>query len=96
MQKLIQLPQTTKLLENTVVANEYLVEGTLLGIAYIKVQDEMGMTMLVATPLGGFIQHAERPNCILQTVNNYWSLWAINDIRIHEEITLNFNHYGLQ
>lgn len=95
MQKLITLPKTTKLLENTLVAAEYLVEGTLIGIAYVKVQDELGFTMLMAAPLGSFITHAERPNCILQTQNNYWSLWAIADIRIHEEITLNLNLYGL-
>lgn len=95
MQKLIQLPKTTKLLANTLVAADYLVEGTLIGIAYVKIHDELGLPMLIATTLGGCIEHDVRPNCILQTQNNYWTLWAIADIRVHEQITLNLNLYGL-
>lgn len=95
MQKLISLPTTTKLLNNIVVANDYLVEGTLIGPAYFVYVDQWGLKTLIATPLGGFLQNSGRPNCILEQSKDIWNIWTVQDIAIHEEISINYLIYNL-
>jgi len=48
----------------------------------------------IRTPLGGFVNYSNNPNCkIHQTVNGY-ELHTIKDIKGEEELTLKYNLYN--
>jgi len=59
-----------------------------LGISHIQVGRE-----LYRTPLGGFINHSEKPNCQKIEVDNKWYLQTLRDIKKGEEITLKYTFY---
>ena len=40
------------------VTLSFIKEGTILGVSHIKIKNE-----LIRTPLGGFINHSDEPNC---------------------------------
>ena len=61
---------------------------TQLGITHILINDE-----LIRTPLGGFINHKDTPNCVRITVGNKSYLHTIKDINQGEELTLKYTIY---
>ena len=61
---------------------------TQLGITHILINDE-----LIRTPLGGFINHKETPNCVRITVGNKSYLHTIKQINQGEELTLKYTIY---
>ena len=61
---------------------------TQLGITHILINDE-----LIRTPLGGFINHKETPNCVRITVGNNSYLHTLKDINQGEELTLKYTIY---
>ena len=86
-----------------VFAKEVIPQAIHLGMTHV----EIGETIL-RTPLGGFINHANDPNCVkveLLMSNhddpklkfNYkkWNLVTIKDIKKDEEITLKYTFYNV-
>jgi len=84
-------------------AKEDLVGGTNLGISHI----ELGK-MIVRTPLGGFVNHSETPNCVKvesQTRQRVtplydhdfrkWELVTLRDIEEGDELTLRYTFYKI-
>ena len=83
-------------------AKEDIKRGYQLGISHIQVGEE-----LYRTPLGGFINHSDTPNCIktssLKTTKlpdeekgpKYivWNLVTIEDIEEGDELTLTYTFY---
>ena len=63
-------------------------DGTQLGITHILINDE-----IIRTPLGGFINHKDDPNCVRITVGNKSYLHTIKDINQGEELTLKYTIY---
>ena len=53
----------------------------------------------IRTPLGGFINHSEKPNCILinegTSAWSYMKLKSLYFIREDEELTLTYSLYGI-
>jgi SET domain-containing protein len=47
----------------------------------------------IRTPLGGFINHSEEPNCELIKIGKYYYLITVKDIMPDEEITLKYTLY---
>ena len=83
--------------------NIKLAEGTNLGMSHI----ELGK-ILLRTPLGGFINHSDDPNCVKiesvtrQRVNplydhdfTKWDLVTIKDIDAGEELTVRYTFYKI-
>ena len=73
--------------------NRRLVAGTELGISHYRIDGE-----LIRTPLGGFINHSENPNCIKNQVRikpyyDKWNLVVIEDIDEGSELTLKYTWY---
>tara|TARA_R110000751_G_scaffold95144_3_gene185754 strand:- start:1468 stop:1818 length:351 start_codon:yes stop_codon:yes gene_type:complete len=71
-----------------------LVMGTLLGISHYRIDGEY-----IRTPLGGFINHAEKPNCQRSQVRirpgfDKWSLTVMEDVEEGEELTLKYKLYA--
>ena len=84
-------------------AKEALPQATNLGMSHIKIGDT-----IIRTPLGGFINHANDPNCIkveLRMTNEdntnrpfrykKWNLVTIKDLEPDEELTLKYTFYNI-
>ena len=85
----------------------------LFAIKTIKKNTDLGMTHLILvnplnptqdktirTPLGGFINHSEKPNCIrLEVIEknslyfDKWTLKTLKEIKKDEELTLKYTLY---
>ena len=67
------------------------------GISHIQIEKE-----LFRTPVGGFINHSDKPNCTksmfrVSNGTNYkaWRLFAIDDIESGDELTLTYTFYKI-
>ena len=76
-------------------AKEDIIVATNLGISHIKIDDA-----IIRTPLGGFINHSDNPNCFMvyEKINNSHfhfkrKAFAIRPIKKGEEITA---YYSLE
>jgi len=73
-----------------------LVRGTQLGESHYRINNE-----LIRTPLGGFINHSNEPNCVKSQVRvkpgfDKWTITVIEDIEEGEELTLKYTMYDPQ
>ena len=71
-----------------------LVAGTELGISHYRIDGDT----YIRTPLGGFINHSDNPNCVrnqirLKPYYDKWKLVVIEDIEEGEELTLKYKLY---
>tara|TARA_R100001530_G_scaffold130901_1_gene102153 strand:- start:491 stop:802 length:312 start_codon:yes stop_codon:yes gene_type:complete len=81
-------------------AEQQIMQGTNLGISHIKIDDT-----LIRTPLGGFVNHANDPNCAKvelrangyqgETFKKKWNLVTLKDIKKGEELTLRYTFYTI-
>ena len=70
-----------------------LVTGTELGTSHYRIDG-----IYIRTPLGGFINHSDEPNCQRSQVRirpglDKWNLMVIEDIEEGEELTLKYKLY---
>ena len=73
-----------------------LVMGTLLGISHYRIDGEY-----IRTPLGGFINHSDEPNCQRTQVRirpgfDKWRLTVMDDVEEGDELTLKYILYDPQ
>ena len=67
--------------------------GTNLGLSHIKnIEYQHGM---IRTPLGGFVNHTEEPNCELIDIGPDIYLITTQDIMPEEELTLKYKTYEI-
>ena len=65
----------------------------------IRAGTDLGMTHLLhnkdifRTPLGGFLNHSDEPNCKRIESDNKWYLETTKDINKNEELTLKYTMY---
>ena len=82
-------------------ADQDIKQGTNLGMTHLKIGDT-----IFRTPLGGFINHANEPNCVKvelrmtsedlqghQYSYKKWNLVTSQNIEEGEELTLRYNFY---
>ena len=70
-----------------------LVMGTTLGISHYRIDGEY-----IRTPLGGFINHSETPNCQRSQIRvkpgfDKWGIMTLEDIEEGDELTLKYKLY---
>ena len=70
-----------------------LVMGTSLGISHYRIDGEY-----IRTPLGGFINHSDTPNCKRVQVRirpgfDRWNVTVVEDIEEGDELTLKYKLY---
>ena len=70
-----------------------LVIGTTLGISHYRIDGEY-----IRTPLGGFINHSETPNCQRSQIRvkpnfDKWSIMTLEDIEEGDELTFKYKLY---
>jgi|TARA_Y100000034_G_scaffold117_1_gene220 hypothetical protein len=75
----------------------FLKKDTDLGLTHIILNDE-----IIRTPLGGFINHSDDPNCTkvkkgdkyhLKTIGDRYYLKTLKDITSGEELTVKYSFY---
>ena len=84
-----------------VFAKEKIERGTNLGMSHVKLGSR-----IIRTPLGGFLNHSETPNCHktklrftneddpdLKYSYTMWNLVVIEDIKTDEELTVKYEWY---
>tara|TARA_Y100001963_G_scaffold37436_1_gene52323 strand:+ start:127 stop:444 length:318 start_codon:yes stop_codon:yes gene_type:complete len=83
-------------------AKEDISVATNFGMSHIQVSDT-----IIRTPLGGFINHSDEPNCEKVKLRftsedkqpaynfNKWNLVTIKDIKEGEELTLKYTFYDV-
>jgi len=81
-----------------IFAKQAIPAGTNFGMTHIQISDT-----IIRTPLGGFINHKDNPNC--EKVKLYfnsdhteftkWNLITIKDIKEGEELTLQYTFYKI-
>tara|TARA_R100001086_G_C11745723_1_gene233832 strand:+ start:338 stop:640 length:303 start_codon:yes stop_codon:yes gene_type:complete len=78
-------------------AKEPIKQGSNLGTSHVKVNGT-----IIRTPLGGFINHSNDPNCVKVELNHddtlktkKWTLVTLRDIKEGEEITLRYTFYKI-
>ena len=79
-------------------ADQDIKRATNLGMSHMKIKDT-----IFRTPLGGFINHANEPNCakveLLMTDDSFdykkWNLITLQNIKKGEEITLRYTFYNV-
>jgi SET domain-containing protein len=63
-------------------------KDTTIGMTHIEIEND-----LIRTPLGGFLNHSDNPNCIRKQHNNRWFLKTKKDIDKNIELTLKYSMY---
>ena len=84
-----------------IFAKEKIERGKNLGMSHVRLG-----TRIIRTPLGGFLNHSDTPNCLkakLRFTNEddpklkfdyvMWNLMVIKDIAIGEELTVKYEWY---
>ena len=84
-------------------ADQKIITGTNLGMSHLKIGDT-----IFRTPLGGFINHANEPNCIKAELRmtdedkqghkydyKKWNLITSQDIKEGEELTVRYTFYNI-
>ena len=79
-------------------ADQKIMHGTNLGMSHLKIGDT-----IFRTPLGGFINHSNTPNCDkvelhangMEPFRKKWNLITLQDIKKGEEITLRYTFYNV-
>ena len=65
-------------------------EGTELGMSHIVINEE-----IIRTPLGGFINHSDLPNCEKYQVDNRYYIKVIRPVGPMEELFLKYTFYNV-
>tara|TARA_R110002020_G_scaffold361462_1_gene574012 strand:- start:265 stop:534 length:270 start_codon:yes stop_codon:yes gene_type:complete len=69
---------------------EDLEKNEVLGVTHIS---DAETTQLFRTPLGGFINHSEKPNCKLYEIGRFKYLRTMYQIPMGTELTLKYTMY---
>ncbi len=62
-----------------------------IGVTHIK--DNRFQDKFIRTPLGGFVNHSETPNCEFVTENDFLKIKTIKNIFVGEELTAKYTLY---
>ena len=84
-------------------ANQKIMQGTNLGMTHLKIGDT-----IFRTPLGGFINHANEPNCVKAELRmteedtkghkydyKKWNLITSQDVKKGDELTVRYTFYNV-
>ena len=75
-------------------AKEPIRANSTLGVTHVA--NEQFQHGFVRTPLGGFINHSETPNCVIEDVFNLKCIKTIKDIMPDEELTVEYQLYTVK
>tara|TARA_B100001079_G_scaffold256218_1_gene252503 strand:+ start:1203 stop:1511 length:309 start_codon:yes stop_codon:yes gene_type:complete len=64
--------------------------GAELGMSHLIIGEE-----IIRTPLGGFINHSDTPNCEKYQIGDRYYIKTIKPIRPQQELTLSYTFYSI-
>ena len=73
-----------------IFAVENIDKMTDLGISHLSLGRE-----IYRTPLGGFLNHSENPNCLLLFEEEFYWLQTLSSVEEGTELTVNYNKYDV-
>ena len=73
-----------------IFATENISQGDMVGRSHVEGLDE-----IIRTPLGGYINHLDEPNCIRERVGSEHFLVAKRLIKKGEELTVKYQWYDV-
>ncbi len=91
------LPEHLTIKESTIeglglYSTESLTQARFLGVSHVP--NDKFENGYIRTPLGGFINHSEEPNCeVREDVDRNLMLFTLRPILPNEELTLKYNLY---
>ena len=91
------LPEHLTIKESTIeglglYSTESLTQARFLGVSHVP--NDKFENGYIRTPLGGFINHSEEPNCeVREDVDGNLMLFTLRQILPDEELTLKYNLY---
>ena len=71
-----------------IYAREEIPSGMHLGMSHLVVDE-----VIYRTPLGGFINHSDDPNCVKWQEDDKWFIKTLNKIHTGEELFLKYTFY---
>ena len=72
-------------------AKEDIDDNTKIGLGWLIVGPE-----LIRTPLGGFVNHSDTPNCVKWEENQRYYMKTIKPIKKGEELFLKYTFYSVK
>ena len=95
-EKYTPLPYFLTISESTIqglglFATENIDRGADLGVSHV--QHAKYLNGYIRTPLGGFVNHSENPNCELADYKTEMHLYTTEEIKAGEELTLKYKLY---
>ena len=72
-----------------IFAKEDIPNDTELGLSHILLEE------IIRTPLGGFINHSDDPNCVKYLVDDRYYIKTIKPINAGEELFLKYTFYSV-
>ena len=75
-------------------ANQIIKENTYIGISHVMLKNR---DIWVRTPVGGFVNHSDKPNCMIvidQAFTHLYFLFTTQQIMPGEELTVKYNTYN--
>jgi len=92
------LPKTVTIRDSSIeglglFAKEDIPANTILGVTHVY--DEQFEDNYIRTPLGGFFNHSEEPNCEAFKQDRFIILKAIKDIKKDQELTAKYWLYDI-
>jgi SET domain-containing protein len=85
--------RTSKIHGHGLFSKTFIPKGTVLGITHVFHPDFENK--YIRTPLGGFYNHSQDPNCETQSVEDFIYLKTIKDVRMNQELTASYRLYNL-
>lgn len=77
-----------------IFTTETIEKDTVLGISHIKDEHRLNLDGWSRTPLGGFYNYSEKPNCKTRKIDGiYFELVTLKKIESGEEITAKYSSY---
>jgi SET domain-containing protein len=78
---------------NGLFATDNIDSGHTIGVTHVR--DDRFDDGYIRTPLGGFFNHSETPNCkvVIDEENGYIKLKTIKEIKVGEELTATYTLY---
>lgn len=76
---------------NGLFATDNIDKDFLIGVTHVR--DDRFDDGYIRTPLGGFFNHSEEPNCRVIVVDDFIKLQTIKEIKAGEELTASYTLY---
>ena len=83
----------SKIEGNGLMTKSFLQAGTEFGISHVQYPGGDFHTDYIRTPLGGFVNHSETPNCEFYTCGKYLKMRTLVEIESGRELTANYTLY---